>query len=87
MAHTVTVDGAGRLVIPKAIRDQLGLHAGRSLEIRTEGERVVLEPVIEEALLTEQNGILVISSELQGSFPDHRQEREARLERLAGVGE
>lgn len=87
MAHTVTIDGAGRLVIPKAIRDQLGLHAGRSLEIRTEGERIVLEPVIEEALLTEQNGILVISSELQGAFPDHRQEREARLERLVGVGE
>lgn len=87
MAIRVTIDGAGRLVIPKPIRERHGLHAGRSLEIRTEGERVVLEPVAEEALLTERNGILIVSSELQGPPTDHRQQREERLEQLGGAEE
>jgi AbrB family looped-hinge helix DNA binding protein len=28
-----TIDGAGRLVVPKALRDQLGFEAGTELEI------------------------------------------------------
>jgi AbrB family looped-hinge helix DNA binding protein len=28
-----TIDGAGRLVIPKALRDELGLAAGMELEV------------------------------------------------------
>ncbi len=84
MANQITIDGLGRVVIPKTIRDRLGLHAGRSVEIRTEGERLVLEPVAEEAFLTERNGILIITSQLEGPLTDHREQRDERLERLAG---
>jgi AbrB family looped-hinge helix DNA binding protein len=28
----ITIDGAGRLVVPKALRDELGLYAGVELE-------------------------------------------------------
>jgi AbrB family looped-hinge helix DNA binding protein len=83
MVKKITIDGAGRVVIPKTIRDQHGLHAGRSVEIRTEGERLVLEPVAEEALLAERNGILIITSELEGPPTDHREQRDERLQRLA----
>jgi len=85
MAERVTIDTAGRLVIPKAIREQYGLHAGRSLEISTDGLRVVLEPVEEKAELTERNGILIITSDLRGAVADHRQERDERLQRLTGA--
>lgn len=41
---TVTIDAAGRLVIPKRIRQGAGFSAGTLLEIRLQDGRVVLEP-------------------------------------------
>ena len=40
-----TIDGAGRLVIPKDIRDQARLEAGMPLEIRFHDGRIEIEPV------------------------------------------
>ena len=37
----------GQVVIPKPIRDKLGLTPGTVLRIRTEGKNIVLEPVRE----------------------------------------
>ena len=45
MAATVTVDKAGRVVVPKEIRDELRLEAGDTLALESEGERVTLRPV------------------------------------------
>ncbi len=39
-----TIDGAGRLVIPKALRNQLKLSAGTPLEIRVRGGILEIEP-------------------------------------------
>ena len=41
----VTIDDAGRLVIPKRLRDELQLVAGMALEIRARDGRLELEPV------------------------------------------
>jgi len=38
-----TIDGAGRIVIPKAIRDRLGLPGGAEVEISEEDGRITLE--------------------------------------------
>jgi AbrB family looped-hinge helix DNA binding protein len=40
----VTMDAAGRLVIPKAIRREAGLEPGAPLEIRWREGRIELEP-------------------------------------------
>jgi len=40
----VTIDAAGRLVVPKPFRDQLGLEGGMELEIRVREGRLELEP-------------------------------------------
>ena len=40
-----TIDGAGRVVIPKRIREDLGLEAGRPLEIDIVDGHVEIEPV------------------------------------------
>ncbi len=37
------MDGAGRVVIAKAVREALGLKAGEALEFRVEEGRLVLE--------------------------------------------
>jgi AbrB family looped-hinge helix DNA binding protein len=42
MNATVTMDGAGRLVLPVAVRKALGLKAGSRLILEVEGEEVHL---------------------------------------------
>ena len=55
-----TIDKAGRLVIPKPLRDRLGLHAGE-VEITADGTGLRVEPVPGEGL-EESGGRLVISA-------------------------
>ena len=43
-AKTTSIDSAGRLVIPKAIREAAGLAPGTPLLVRHCGERVEIEP-------------------------------------------
>ena len=40
----VTIDSAGRLVIPKPIRERVGLVAGVEFELREREGRIELEP-------------------------------------------
>lgn len=53
-----TIDKAGRLVIPKRLRDQLGLRPG-VVEVSGEGTWLRVEPLAEESL-EERGGRLVI---------------------------
>ena len=39
-----TIDAAGRVVIPKSIRDSLGLTGGQKIEIRERDGAVEIEP-------------------------------------------
>ena len=39
------IDAAGRVVVPKSLRDELGLLPGRELEIRTHDGTLVIEPL------------------------------------------
>ena len=59
---TITIDGAGRIVIPKALRDELGLREGTPLSVTSDGVGVRIEPVREGGRLVERNGCLVIES-------------------------
>jgi AbrB family looped-hinge helix DNA binding protein len=40
---TVTLDAAGRIVVPKALRQALGLRAGQALDIRAGDGRLEIE--------------------------------------------
>ena len=40
-----TIDSGGRIVIPKAVRDQAHLDAGREVTVRFEDGAVVIEPI------------------------------------------
>jgi AbrB family looped-hinge helix DNA binding protein len=53
-----TIDKAGRLVIPKALRDHLGLRAGE-VEVVAQGTGLRVEPLAAESL-EERDGMLVI---------------------------
>ena len=53
-----TIDKAGRLVIPKAVRDSLGLVPGE-VEVTPDGAGLRVEPLADERL-AEEDGLLVI---------------------------
>jgi AbrB family looped-hinge helix DNA binding protein len=73
---TVTIDGAGRVVIPKSIREQLGLSAGVPLSITTDGVGVRIEPETTSGRIVEIEGRLTVASSSGRAITD-REIREA----------
>ena len=53
-----TIDKAGRLVIPKPLRDQVGLAPGE-VELSADGATLRIEPVHDDTLV-EEDGFLVV---------------------------
>lgn len=49
----VSIDGAGRVVVPKRLRDELGLTPGTALEIEVVDGHLELSPPHEPARLVE----------------------------------
>src|SRR5665213_2054259 len=56
MHTTVTLDKAGRVVIPKSLRDEMHLEPGDSLALESEGECVTLRPVRSASPLRKERG-------------------------------
>jgi len=56
---TITIDKAGRVVIPKAIRDRLYLVSGSELEIDVAGDEIRMAVTSAETKLIEKKGVLV----------------------------
>lgn len=64
-----TLDRFGRIVIPKRLRDHLGLEAGSVLEIQQrDGDRIVLRVRREEPDLSRVDGVLVYGGEATGDL-------------------
>lgn len=59
MHTTVTLDKAGRVVIPKTLRDELHLEPGDSLALESEGENVTLRPVRSASPMRKERGVWV----------------------------
>ena len=54
-----TIDRAGRLVIPRLLRDRIGLTGGGEVEVELDGAAIRIEPV-GVGSLREEDGLLVI---------------------------
>jgi len=59
MANKITIDNAGRIVIPKAVRLDLQLQPGDELIIDSTADEITLTPVRESAALVKEMGIWV----------------------------
>lgn len=56
-----TIDKAGRLVIPKPLRDQIGLRPG-AVEIAVEGASLRVEPVAHGGVVEERGWLVIPAS-------------------------
>ena len=85
MPIKVSLDKAGRLVLPKSVRDEMQLGPGDDLLIENEGDRITLRPVRPEGLLKKEHGIWVYQGESSDlSIPKLiDEEREKRLREFA----
>jgi len=59
MTAKLTLDKAGRVVIPKRLRDKLHMAAGDSFQLENTDEQIVLKPMREELSLRKEHGIWV----------------------------
>jgi AbrB family looped-hinge helix DNA binding protein len=57
------VDSVGRIVVPKALRELLGIRPGSTVEISRYGEGLHLVPTGRTARLVEEDGVLVATGE------------------------
>lgn len=78
-----TIDGAGRVVIPKDLRAALKLTGGDEVEITLEGERVELTPAFRKVQLRRSpNGLLTSDLRLPpGHGPEEDREALERARR------
>jgi AbrB family looped-hinge helix DNA binding protein len=78
----VTIDKAGRLVVPKEIRDRLGLQAGDKLEIEDfNGKIEISKPRKERKLIENEHGLLALEPD-PNATPVTVEEIREELERV-----
>jgi AbrB family looped-hinge helix DNA binding protein len=62
MSNTITLGKAGRLVVPKPIRERLGLHEGSRLRLEISGGKLIAEPEPDPVSISLKAGFPVIGT-------------------------
>jgi len=77
MSIHLTIDKAGRVVIPKGTRKALHLEPGDSLEMESAGEQITLRPLRGVGPLSKEQGVWVFRTgqQLPSSVTDDVLER------------
>lgn len=74
-----TLDRFGRVVIPKRVREDLGLQPGAVLQVKQDDRKIFMEPIQEEPRIVVKNGVLVFqgtaTGDIAGAIKDHREKR------------
>jgi AbrB family looped-hinge helix DNA binding protein len=65
---TLTIDKAGRVILPKPLRDKLGLRGGSTLEMEETPEGVLLKPASHKPSLVRKGRFLVHTGELPRGY-------------------
>lgn len=85
---TVTMDKAGRIVLPKPLRDQLHLKPGAEFTIERLGSQIQLEPRLPEGRIIYKKGIPVWTGPADFDVVEEiNRAREERADYVAGVGD
>jgi AbrB family looped-hinge helix DNA binding protein len=84
---TLKIDSAGRIVVPKPLRERLGLTAGAEVELTEAPEGLLLKPVNKRPSLVHKGPFLIHQGTPPPGFDAVRaveQDREDRLRSLLG---
>ena len=57
VSEVTAVSTKGQVVLPKSIRDQIGLEIGTKLMVFTDGENILLKPILQPSV-SEFSGLL-----------------------------
>ncbi len=85
---TLKMDKAGRVILPKPVRDRLGLHEGSDLEVEETPEGVMLKPVEARPSMVKKQGLWVHTGKVPPGFDvlqAVRDDREDRIRKLSGL--
>jgi len=90
MATIVEIDRAGRIVVPKSLRDSLRVRAGDRFLVGEKDDGIFLQPTYDEVRLVEKDGLWV----MVGGPPAERssveliaEDRERRMRYVSGESE
>jgi AbrB family looped-hinge helix DNA binding protein len=82
------MDKAGRVILPKPLRDRLGLHEGSDLEVVETPQRLILEASAQQPMMIKKQGLWVHTGMLPLGFDPAqaiKNDREDRIRKLAGL--
>jgi AbrB family looped-hinge helix DNA binding protein len=82
---TVQIDQAGRVVLPKPLRDRFRLRGGDTLAVEVRGDAIELRPTQASGQLKRVNGVLVFTSAGPVTSEDFvARSRDERIDDLMG---
>ena len=89
MKPKLSMDRAGRVVLPKPVRDRLQLAPGEILEIESFEDHIVLRPIRQRATMRKELGVLVFDTGEPVTAADVREiiqnVRDERSDRALGI--
>lgn len=75
----LTIDEFGRILIPKQVREQLGINTPTQVSLEIEQGRIILQPISKEPEIFYEEGVLVVKTEplenLETIIDELREER------------
>jgi AbrB family looped-hinge helix DNA binding protein len=84
----VKIDKAGRIVLPKPVRDRLRLRQGSDLEIEERPEGLLLKPVDQRPSMIQKNGLWIHLGKLPKGLDWETlvdEVRDERIKELSGL--
>jgi AbrB family looped-hinge helix DNA binding protein len=91
MSTTVEIDKAGRIVVPKKLRDALHLTPGTRLKVERNGDTLTLEPDFPESRLEMIDGLWVMTGGSKLTAEDVNamidEQRERRMNFVSGLSD
>jgi AbrB family looped-hinge helix DNA binding protein len=85
MTTTVTIDEQGRVELPEELRQRLHLEPGDAVELREDGEKIVVSPIPAGSHLERKGSLLVLNSELPEDFQAENWVEKIRQSRITDL--